>query len=112
MLDWRVTRRQFVIAGATAAAAFSCTIPISSRGRDTPVIIVGAGIAGLTAGYRLQQAGINVRIFDGQNRVGGRMFSLRNFFPDGQVAELGGELIDTGHLHIRKLAGELRDRAR
>jgi monoamine oxidase len=36
------------------------------------------------------------------------MCSLGGFFPDGQVAELGGELIDTGHLHLQDLAAELR----
>jgi monoamine oxidase len=35
------------------------------------------------------------------------MFSLRNHFADGQVCELGGELIDTGHTQIRALAQEL-----
>ncbi|MGZ5493218.1 MAG: flavin monoamine oxidase family protein [Thermoanaerobaculia bacterium] len=106
----RVTRRQFLAAGATAAAAASLaactTFPSSSRGEDQ-VIIVGAGIAGLTAGYRLAKAGVGVRIVDGQHRTGGRMLSLRDFFPDGQVAELGGELIDSGHTHIRRLAREL-----
>jgi monoamine oxidase len=35
------------------------------------------------------------------------MFSLRDHFPDGQVVELGGELIDTGHVRVRALAAEL-----
>jgi monoamine oxidase len=35
------------------------------------------------------------------------MFSLRDRFPDGQVVELGGELIDSGHEHMRSLATEL-----
>ena len=77
------------------------------RGGGRRVVIIGAGISGLTAGYRLFQQGVSVRILEGQDRVGGRMFSQRGFFPDGQVAELGGELIDTGHVHIRKLAAEL-----
>jgi monoamine oxidase len=34
------------------------------------------------------------------------MLSLRDYFADGQVAELGGELIDTGHTHIQALAKE------
>ncbi|HEY9422976.1 MAG TPA: FAD-dependent oxidoreductase, partial [Thermoanaerobaculia bacterium] len=59
-------------------------------------------------GYRLtQRDGVSVRILEAQDRVGGRMFSQRGFFPDGQVAELGGELIDTQHFHIRQLAEEL-----
>ena len=72
-----------------------------------PVLIVGAGIAGLTAGHRLRQAGVAVRILEAQGRTGGRMLSQRGRFADGQVVELGGELIDTGHERIRALAEEL-----
>jgi len=104
----RITRRQFVIGTAAAAALASCRTAVPSNGgRDADVIVVGAGIAGLTAAYRLQRAGLNVRVYDGQNRIGGRMLSLRNHFPGGQVAELGGELIDTNHSAIRNLASEL-----
>lgn len=74
---------------------------------DLQVVIVGAGIAGLTAGWRLRQAGVSVRILEAQDRVGGRMFSIRNHFPGAQVAELGGELIDTGHVTMQRLAAEL-----
>ena len=109
-----LTRRQLL--GGTAAAAglalvgcrpFAPPRRAAVRGDGRRVVIVGAGISGLTAGYRLFQQGVSVRILEGQDRVGGRMFSQRGFFPDGQVAELGGELIDTGHVHIRKLAEEL-----
>src|SRR5262249_3258891 len=55
----------------------------------------------------LHQAGVAVRVLEAQNRVGGRMLSLRGRFPDGQVVELGGELIDTGHKAIRDLCAEL-----
>ena len=114
--DAGLTRRQLL--GGTAAAAglalvgcrpFAPPPRMAVRGGGgRRVVIVGAGISGLTAGYRLsQQEGFSVRILEGQDRVGGRMFSQRGFFPDGQVAELGGELIDTGHVHIRKLAAEL-----
>lgn len=82
----------------------------SGRGDGPPVLVVGAGIAGLTASYRLMQAGVPVRVCEAQTRVGGRMWSLRDRFADGQVVELGGELIDTGHTHIRALADELEIR--
>ena len=109
-----LTRRQLL--GGTAAAAglalvgcrpFAPPPRTAVRGNGRRVVIIGAGISGLTAGYRLSQQGVSVRILEGQDRVGGRMFSQRGFFPDGQVAELGGELIDTGHVHMRKLAAEL-----
>jgi len=112
-----MSRRQFVAgtAAVTAIAALDACAPASPTPAPTPrqgdgsqpVIIIGAGIAGLTAGYRLRQAGIPFRIYEAQNRVGGRMYSLRNFFADGQVCELGGELIDTPHERIQSLAQEL-----
>ncbi len=69
--------------------------------------IVGGGIAGLTCAWRLTQAGVPVRIYEAQERIGGRMWSLTGAFPEGQVCELGGELIDSNHEKIRALAAEL-----
>src|SRR5690606_37766134 len=80
-------------------------VPLQRRA-DEDVVIVGAGIAGLTCAWRLRQAGIGCRVYEAQSRVGGRMFSLRDHFADGQVCELGGELIDTGHARMRALAAE------
>ncbi len=100
-------RRLLQGAGAAAVLAGCSTLPrpVTARGED--VVIVGAGIAGLTAAWRLRQAGVGVRVFEAQNRVGGRMFSLADYFPDGQVVELGGELIDSNHVRLRALAAEL-----
>ncbi|MGA7614634.1 MAG: NAD(P)/FAD-dependent oxidoreductase, partial [Thermoanaerobaculia bacterium] len=109
----RVDRREFlaVTAAATAGLALSgckTAAPVEPPADEgDPVLIVGAGIAGLTAAYRLGQKGIPARVIEAQSRVGGRMYSIRNFFADGQVAELGGELIDTNHTEIRNLAAEL-----
>lgn len=102
------SRRRFLQAagaGLVLAGCASVPKPLAPVGDD--VVVVGAGIAGLTAAWRLRQAGVRVRVFEAQNRIGGRMFSLRNHFPDGQVIELGGELIDSNHVRIRALAAEL-----
>ena len=104
----RRRRRLLQGAGASALLAGCSSLPAPMRANtDDEVAIVGAGVAGLTAAWRLRQQGVRVRVFEAQNRIGGRMLSLRNHFADGQVIELGGELIDTGHANIRKLAGEL-----
>jgi len=104
-------RRRFLreSAGASAALLLAACAPAATKSKrdDDAVVVVGAGVAGLTCAYRLKQAGVAVRVYEAQDRIGGRMFSLTNHFADRQVCELGGELIDTGHARIRALAGEL-----
>jgi monoamine oxidase len=68
---------------------------------------VGAGLAGLTCAYRLKQAGYTATVYEASSRIGGRCWTIRGTFADGQVAEHGGELIDQGHTEIRQLAQEL-----
>ena len=104
-------RRRFVGQSVGVSAALmlgACArTPPRGGGANDDVVIVGAGIAGLTAAWRLRQAGVGVRVYEAQERIGGRMFSLRGHFADGQVCELGGELIDTGHVRMQALAAEL-----
>ncbi len=104
-------RRRFLreSAGASAALLLAACTPavVKPKRDDDAVVVVGAGVAGLTCAYRLRQAGVAVRVYEAQDRIGGRMFSLTNHFADKQVCELGGELIDTGHARIRALASEL-----
>lgn len=71
---------------------------------NTRVVIVGAGLAGMHCAYRLSQAGIRATVYDAANRVGGRTFTSEPTFPDNQICELGGELIDTNHATMFDLA--------
>jgi monoamine oxidase len=72
------------------------------------VAVVGAGLAGLTAAFRLQQAGVDVALFEANaDRVGGRCWTERSFFAGGLTAEHGPERIGTEHVEIRALADEL-----
>lgn len=110
---WRaatLSRRQLLKGGAALGALAALpgvrTLTPRAAGKGN-VVVVGAGIAGLTAAYRLHRAGVGVQVYEAQERVGGRMYSLRGHFADQQVAELGGELIDTGHENIRSLCKEL-----
>ena len=74
--------------------------PISPR-----IGIVGGGLAGLTVAYNLSQAGYSCILYEGSNRLGGRCYSGQ--FPDGEVYEHGGELIDTDHTDILDLISQL-----
>ena len=71
------------------------------------VAIVGGGLAGLTTARRLKQAGINATVYEASSRLGGRCFTGRGVFADGQIFEHGGELIDNGHIAMKQLAQEL-----
>jgi monoamine oxidase len=109
----RTTRRELLRdAGAVSAAALGVTAfgRFAPAARATPsprIVIVGAGLAGLTAAYRLKQAGYTALVHEASDRVGGRCWTLRGAFADGQIGERGGELIDQGHAAIRQLAQEL-----
>ena len=102
-------RRRFLVqaAGASAALALSACAGLPRPRERDEVVVVGAGVAGLICAWRLRQAGVRVRVYEAQERIGGRMFSLHDHFADGQVCELGGELIDSGHARMRALAAEL-----
>lgn len=66
------------------------------EGAPKRVIIIGAGLAGLVAGYELARAGHDPLILEAQNRVGGRVYTLRTFAP-GLYAEAGAMRIPRVH---------------
>jgi monoamine oxidase len=112
-----LTRRGFVagsvagsVAGAAAAlaapAAAARTAAASARSVDVDVVVVGAGLAGLTAARRLTGAGRSVIVLEARDRVGGRIWN--EDLGDGQVSERGGTFVGPTQDHVRALARELR----
>jgi monoamine oxidase len=98
------SRRRFLINAGLVAAGYAA--PIKSRPHSC--VIVGAGLAGLSAAYRLTAAGWKVTVLEARNRIGGRVWSYR--FPQAPelVCELGGEWIGNHHTKIRALVKELQ----
>jgi monoamine oxidase len=68
--------------------------------RTKNVVILGAGLAGLTAATELDHAGHRVRILEARTRPGGRVYSVRDPFVDGLYCELGGENVDESEIYI------------
>ncbi len=93
-----------VLAGASPLAGFAAdTAPMTNM----RVAIVGGGLAGLTAAHALRKAGVEITLYEGSDRLGGRCFSERKAFAEGQIAERGGEFIDAPHTAIIGLVKEL-----
>ena len=65
-------------------------------GEPKRVLVLGAGVAGLVAAYELKRAGHRPLILEAQNRVGGRIYTLRSFAP-GLYAEAGAMRIPRVH---------------
>lgn len=72
------------------------------------VAIVGAGLAGLAAGWRLARAGIAATIYEASARVGGRVQSVRGAVSPEIVSEFGAEFIDSTHAELLTLVREFR----
>jgi len=60
-------------------------------------IVIGAGLAGLTAALKLQAEGIDAQVIEAQDRVGGRVHSMRQL---GSNKEAGGTYIGAGYTRI------------
>jgi monoamine oxidase len=105
-----LSRREFLKrAGATGAAvavAGPAALAQRASAATAPrIAIVGGGIAGLNAALTLADKGVAATVYEASTRFGGRMHSdTSGYWADGQVSELCGELIDTGHVAIRHLA--------
>jgi monoamine oxidase len=100
-------RRRDFLKQATLAGAAAFALPCGSHtfgqtklvrsGAAKKVIIVGAGLAGLSAAYELSQAGHDVTVLEAQTRPGGRVHTLREAFAEGLYAEAGATRIPNHH---------------
>jgi monoamine oxidase len=107
-------RRRDVLAAGTGGALAAAAGPLSGvetalargrRARTADVIVVGAGIAGLTAARAIAKRGHSVLVLEARNRVGGRTFD--HHLTKTTVVELGGEWAGPGQDQVRALAAEL-----
>jgi monoamine oxidase len=98
-------RRDFLKQIAVAATTVSASLNtfgfghrnLKPSGPAKKVIIIGAGLAGLSAAYELTQAGHHVTILEANTRPGGRVLTLRDPFAEGLYAEAGASRIPNHH---------------
>ncbi|HET7187648.1 MAG TPA: FAD-dependent oxidoreductase [Gemmatimonadaceae bacterium] len=101
-MDALTSRRDFLRCALAAAAAVALppgtlrahSAPrLAARGTRKRVVVLGAGLAGLSAAHELIAAGHDVVILEARLRAGGRVYTLREPFSDGLHAEAGATRI-------------------
>lgn len=99
-----LSRRRFLRTGLVGLASLGLD-PVRTleplgdlRGRDRQrIVVVGAGMAGLTAALELTEAGHEVTVLEARTRPGGRVHTLRAPFADGLYAEAGAARFPESH---------------
>lgn len=110
------SRREF-LQGLLASSALmplsGCTtldqwVMGESRDEGDKVLIIGAGLAGLSAAYHLKKNQVPFRLFEASSRIGGRVMTVQSLNISSRHGELGPERIETEHTAIQALAQELK----
>jgi len=106
-------RREFLrdslIAAGSALLASRSGLAYSSQ---TPkkVLIIGGGLSGLVVAYELKKLGHNVTVLEAQDRIGGRVVTIRSF-ADNLWADAGAARIpkdhDLTHRYVKEFGLEL-----
>ncbi|MBO9613738.1 MAG: FAD-dependent oxidoreductase [Dyadobacter sp.] len=107
----QTSRREFLRQSALLAGASL----ISTRsfgniyiGKQTRVLVIGAGFAGLAAAYALKQRNVDVIVLEARNRIGGRVFSHTIDPKENLVVELGAEWVGNSHERVRALCDQFK----
>jgi monoamine oxidase len=105
-----LTRRRLIGGAAVAGAAAALPATASAAKPRRPlkkvdVVVVGAGLAGLTAARELVRKGKSVVVLEARGRVGGR--TLNHDLGGGRVTEAGGQFVGPTQNHIIALADQL-----
>ena len=101
-----ISRRRVLAALAAGAGLAGAPLwgqPVARR----KVIVVGGGLAGLTALHRLKKLGADARLYEARSSVGGRIRSRRGVFAPDFAFDEGGQLINSDHSDMHKLVRTL-----
>ena len=101
------TRRTFIKKAGLTTSLFSLyplsySSIFSNSTDDKRIIVIGAGLAGLSCAYELDQAGFNVMLIEARSRPGGRVNTYREPFSDNLYSEMGAEYVDSSDTYIQE----------
>jgi monoamine oxidase len=100
-----LNRRAFLQQTAAGVAGLAATpaVPFAQvSGRAQRIIVIGAGMAGLSAAFELKAQGHDVTILEARTRPGGRVFTMRDVFPDGLYADAGAMQVYDTHVRAQR----------
>ena len=102
-----LTRRSF-LKKSSATASLLTVFPYSTLttalniSDDNRILVIGAGLSGLSCAYELDRAGYNVMILEAKSYPGGRVRTYRDPFADNLYAEMGAEYVDSSDEHVHQ----------
>lgn len=109
----RMTRRKFLentgktlAVGAVASLTGEGLLTQSLFKKPARIVIVGAGMAGLSALHTLRKANKDAVVYESSGRTGGRIFTVQEAMGPGTWTEFGGEFIDSNHADMWALASD------
>jgi monoamine oxidase len=106
-----LTRRRLVGTAAAGAAGYTVSqvagpsAAAAAKRKRVDVVVVGAGLAGLSAARRLKRGGASVAVLEARDRVGGR--TLNRELGHGEVVEIGGQWVGPTQNRVLKLIKDL-----
>lgn len=100
-----LTRRSMIIGAASGAVALASGVKAGVDGNVNPakkpardsrsdVLVIGAGLSGLASALMLEEAGLDVQVVEGNNRIGGRIYTR---FDLPGYPEVGGSSFGAGY---------------
>ncbi len=106
----RITRRGLIGSAAAGTAVgvlpgAASAAPKQPAARSADVVVIGAGLAGLTAARQVVASGRSVLVLEARDRVGGRVLS--HTLSGGSYSELGGMFTGPTQDHIQALARDV-----
>lgn len=102
-----VSRRTFLGRAGSATAALGLAGCLHRADRETSVLVIGGGLAGVRTLDLLRGAGRKAHLLEGADILGGRIRTVRAGLTDGEGLELGAERVPDGCPHLQALVREL-----